>query len=116
AFAVRSPMAAFMPVLVFPVLILAASTRETLIGRLASWPPLVAVGAASYSLYLMQAPVQTAMKPFQDYVSLAAPGLSVLIVLAYIGVLAAGTVLVYRCVERPCRRVLRRRIGKPMPA
>ena len=50
AFVCRSPLAGFLPILLFPALILAASRQDSLIGRLAATPPLVAIGTASYSL------------------------------------------------------------------
>ena len=107
----HSVWAGFLPILLFPVLILAASTETNLIGRIASWRPLVVVGNASYSLYLMQAPVQKGMRFLGQYVSLRHPGETALAVLGYGAALALGTALVYRLVELPSRRALRRRLA-----
>lgn len=111
AVAVGSAIGGLLPILLFPVLILAASRTETLIGRLASWKPFVAVGAASYSLYLMQAPVQKALKWLEPSISPQAPLRTALIVAAYLGVLTLSTLLLYRCVEQPARRFLRKRLA-----
>lgn len=108
---VHSDWTGFLPILFFPVLILAASTRETLVGRIMSWRPLVVVGSASYSLYLMQAPVQKAMRFLGTYINPNHLAESLSAIAGYGVALMIGTVLVYRLVELPSRRALRRRIA-----
>lgn len=109
-FEIHSALTPFMSVLLFPILILAASARTNLIGRLVSSKPLVAIGSASYSLYLMQAPVQKAVKPLARHVVPADPAVATLIIGFYLSTLAAGTFLVYQFIERPMRRKLRKRL------
>jgi peptidoglycan/LPS O-acetylase OafA/YrhL len=108
---VHSGWTGFLPILLFPVLIMAASTRETLVGRIMSWRPFVVVGGASYSLYLMQAPVQKAMRFLGTYISLHHPTETLLAMAGYGVALMIGTILVYRFVELPSRRALRRQMA-----
>jgi peptidoglycan/LPS O-acetylase OafA/YrhL len=95
------PAAAALPPCLGTVLLLAANEPPglTAVGRLLSAPPLVAVGLASYSLYLWHWPVLAFLRV---YLGPAIP----------LGWLAAAAVLVaivtslsWRFVERPCRRV-----------
>jgi peptidoglycan/LPS O-acetylase OafA/YrhL len=111
SFELGSALASFMPIAIFPVLILAASTRANLIGRIAACRPLVMIGTASYSLYLMQAPVQKSTQPLSDVIARAQPVPSALAVLFYLALLSAATILVHLYVEAPSRRFLRRRIA-----
>ena len=104
----RAPLAGFAPILVFPVLILAACRADNLVGQVASWRPLVVMGEASYSLYLAQAPVQKAVRFLSSDVSLHAPLVASAIVLAYAGALALATTTIYKLIELPSRRRLRR--------
>lgn len=104
-------LASFTPVVLFPVLILAASTSGNLIGRIAAWRPLVTIGTASYSLYLMQVPVQKGVHVLATIIAEARPLSSALAVLAYLAALTAATILVHLLVEAPSRRFLRRRIA-----
>lgn len=105
------PLAGFMPVLLFPVLILAASTRANLIGRIAASRPLVAVGVASYSLYLMQAPVQKGTRTLAAMIAPAHPLASALAILGCLALLASAATLVHFYIEAPSRRFLRQRIA-----
>ena len=111
AFELGFPLASFMPVLLFPVLILAASTRTNLIGRITACRPLVVIGSASYSLYLMQAPVQKGTRDLAAMIAPTHPFASALAILGYLALLASGTALVHLYVEAPSRRFLRRRIA-----
>jgi len=110
-FELGSPLASFMPVVLFPVLILAASTRANAIGRIAACRPLVMIGTASYSLYLMQAPVQKGTHVLSAIIARAHPLACALAVLFYLALLATATILVHRFVEAPSRRFLRQRIA-----
>lgn len=112
ASALDGDLAGFLPVVLFPVLILAASNRANLIGRIAGSRPLVLIGAASYSLYLMQAPVQKGAQWLVQAVDASTPVVTALAILGYLAVLAGSTALVYRLVETPARRILRRRLAR----
>ncbi len=107
--------AGLLAIPLFCALILAASSAGSLIARIASWKPFVAVGAASYSLYLMQAPVQKGAGVLKAYLSPAHPARSAAIVVIYMGLLAGGTVLVHLGVENPSRRWLRTKIDFWLP-
>lgn len=113
ASALDGDLAGFLPVVLFPALILAASNRANLIGRIAGSRPLVLIGTASYSLYLIQAPVQKGAQWLAHTVGQGAPAASALAALGYLALLAGSTALVYRLVETPARRVLRRRLAPP---
>lgn len=111
AFACRSPLSGFLPILVFPALILAASRSDGLIGRIVAMKPLVAIGAASYSLYLLQAPVEKGAQFLHVYVASSQPLSSAMAICAYAAILILLTILVHRFLEMPARRVLRRRLA-----
>jgi peptidoglycan/LPS O-acetylase OafA/YrhL len=64
----------------------------------------------------MQAPVQKAMIWVEQYVRPEAPLRTGLIVAVYIGVLALSTFLLFRFVEQPARRLLRKRLAAPPSA
>lgn len=100
----------------FAVLILAAASPRHWIARVASLRPLVAVGAASYSLYLMQAPVQKGARVLRHWVSPHHPLQSTFVFAVFFTLLAAGTYLVHRFAETPSRRLLRRRLDLWVPA
>ena len=110
-FVVQSRIADFMPVLIFPFVILAASTRANSIGRLASSKPFVLVGAASYSLYLMQAPVEKGARFLLAYVAHGTALECTAAVFGYIAILGISTALVHRYVENPSRRSLRKLVA-----
>ena len=97
----RAPLAGFVPILVFPALILAACRADNLVGQ-------VVLGEASYSLYLAQAPVQKAIRFLSSDVTLHAPLVASAIVLAYAGALALATTTIYKLIELPSRKRLRR--------
>lgn len=111
AFVWRSPLAGFLPILLFPVLILAASQSDSVIGRIAATPPLVAIGTASYALYLLQAPVEKGAQFLNVYVARGHPVSSAMAICAYAAILISLTFLVHRFLETPARRVLRRRLA-----
>ncbi|UNC12811.1 acyltransferase [Acidiphilium multivorum] len=110
-FVLQSRLADFMPVLVFPFVILAASSRANAIGRLASSKPFVLVGAASYSLYLMQAPVEKGARFLLAYVAHGTALECAAAVCGYIAILGVSTALVHRYVENPSRRSLRQLVA-----
>lgn len=99
----------------FTSLILAGATTGCTISRVLSARPLVMVGAASYSLYLMQAPVGKGAGVLKQYLSRAHPAESIAIVIAYLILLALGTALMHVLVENPARRALRARIDSWLP-
>jgi peptidoglycan/LPS O-acetylase OafA/YrhL len=94
----------------FVVLILACSMQRNPVSAWFGARPIVAIGAASYSLYLMQAPVQKAVKVLRPYVSMAHPWRDAAIIAFYLALLAIVTALVHVYVENPSRRILRRKI------
>jgi acyltransferase len=93
------------------VLVLACSMQQNPVSAWFSARPIIAVGAASYSLYLMQAPVQMAVRVLRPYVSIAHPWRDAGIIAFYLVLLAILTALVDVWVENPSRRILRRTIG-----
>lgn len=99
----------------FASLILACSVPSNIVARIMSLRPLTAIGAASYSLYLMQAPVQKGARVLKSYLSPSHPLRSSAIVLAFLGLLAVGTALVHLLVENPSRRRLRRLVDRKLP-
>ena len=99
----------------FAMMILAASVSGTMVARVVSLRPFVALGAASYSLYLMQAPVQKGASVLKQWLDPARPFQSAGVVVAYLSLLAAGTFIVHRFAENPSRRFLRRLIDRWMP-
>lgn len=94
----------------FVVLVLACSIPQNSVSAWFGARPIVAVGAASYSLYLMQAPVQMAVRVLRPYVSIAHPLRDAGIIAFYLVLLAILTALVHVWVENPSRRILRRAI------
>jgi acyltransferase len=100
----------------FAALILAASTPGTPAGAWLAARPLLAVGAASYSLYLMQFPVEKAASGLRPYIALAHPWQSAGVVAFYLALLALATWAVHRWVENPSRRWLRQRIDARLPS
>lgn len=108
---IDTPLADFMPVLAFPLLILAGSNATSPIGRIIAWRPLVAIGAASYSLYLLQAPVEKGARFLAAHIATGHPLTSAAAISSYGLILAVLTVSVHRLVEVPARRGLRRRIA-----
>lgn len=99
----------------FTALILACSVPSSIVARIMSWRPLTAIGAASYSLYLMQAPVQKGARVLKAYLSPSHPLRSSLVVLVFLGLLAIGAMLVHLLVENPSRRQSRRLIDRYLP-
>jgi peptidoglycan/LPS O-acetylase OafA/YrhL len=104
----------------FATLILAGSQPGNLVARALGVRPLVAIGAASYSLYLMQAPVQKGARVLKQYLSPSHPMQSLGVVSAYLLLLACGTALVHVFIENPSRRWLRARVNtlfqrQPLP-
>jgi peptidoglycan/LPS O-acetylase OafA/YrhL len=99
----------------FAVLILAGSVPGNLVSRTLSLRPLVLVGAASYSLYLMQAPVQKGASVLKQYLSPAHPMRSAVVVATYLLLLVGGTALVHVFVENPSRRWLRSKLDTWFP-
>ncbi len=99
----------------FATLVLAGSVHGNVVSRVLSWRPFMAIGGASYSLYLMQAPVEKAATDLEQFLSPSRPIQSGIIVAIYIGLLAVGSTLVHLLVESPSRRWLRRRIDTHMP-
>lgn len=95
----------------FAVLVLAGSMPGTLVSRTAGWRPLVAVGAASYSLYLMQAPVQKTARDLHPYLSSSHPVRSSAIIAIYLIALGVSAFLVHRYIEVPSHRWLRARVN-----
>lgn len=99
----------------FAALVLAASTDGTAIAAILGARPLVAAGVASYSLYLVQVPVYTALGGLQPSLARADAIGSAAIVAVYLIALAGATVAMHRCIEAPSRRWLRRRIETWLP-
>lgn len=99
----------------FAMLILAGSVPGTFVSSIGSWRPLVAIGAASYSVYLMQAPVQKVAQDLHPYLSPAHPLRSAGIVAIYLIALGISALLVHRFIEDPSRRWLRARIDQIFP-
>ena len=99
----------------FAALILAVGVSDGAVARLLRLRPVVAVGAASYSLYLMQAPVQQAALGLHRNLSPGHPWRDAAIIAAYVVLLTAGTTLVHRYVENPARGWLRRVIDAWLP-
>lgn len=99
----------------FATLVLAGSAPGNLVSRALGVRPLVAVGAASYSLFLMQAPVQKGARVLKQYLSPSHPYQSAGVVAAYLLLLALSTTLVHLLVENPSRRWLRSRIDAWLP-
>ncbi|WP_419758214.1 acyltransferase family protein [Acidisoma sp.] len=99
----------------FATLVLAGSIRGNVISLVLSWRPFVAIGAASYSLYLMQAPIEKGAADLEQFLSPSRPVQSAGIVGIYVALLAIGTTLVHLLVENPSRRWLRSRIDTYMP-
>ena len=99
----------------FAALILAVGVSDGVVARLLRLRPVVAVGAASYSLYLMQAPVQQAALGLHRQLSPGHPWRDAAIIAAYAVLLTAGTTLVHRFVENPARGWLRRAIDTWLP-
>jgi peptidoglycan/LPS O-acetylase OafA/YrhL len=99
----------------FATLVLAGSVPGNVVSRIASWRPFVAVGTASYSLYLMQAPVEKAAADLEQFLSPSRPLQSAAIVVTYAALLAAGSTLVHLLVENPSRRWLRGLIDTYIP-
>ncbi|HVB67827.1 MAG TPA: acyltransferase [Acetobacteraceae bacterium] len=99
----------------FAILVLAGSTPETPVARLLSARPLVAVGAASYSLYLMQFPVEKLASALLPLLSRNAALRSMAAIAAYLVILAVCTWLVHLAVENPSRRWLRGWIDAHLP-
>ena len=99
----------------FATLVLAGGSRGNIVSRVLSWRPFVAIGAASYSLYLMQAPIEKGASDLEQFLSPSRPIQSAAIVGTYVALLAVGTTLVHVLVENPSRRWLRRRIDTYMP-
>jgi len=99
----------------FAALILAGSTKGNAISRTLGWRPFVAAGSASYSLYLMQAPVQKGARVLDAYLATSRPLQDAAIVLAYVCLLGFGSALVHLYVENPSRRWLRRVIDRWLP-
>lgn len=98
----------------FAALILAAGT-PTIIARLLTWLPMLAIGEASYTLYMMQAPVQKGARVLEHYFRPDQPVQNAVVAVAYLGTLALGTFLVHRFVENPSRRRLRYLIEAHLP-
>ncbi len=99
----------------FAVLVLAASTSDTPVARLLCARPLVAVGVASYALYLMQFPVEKLASALLPLLSRTAALRSAAAIAAYLVILAVCTWLVHLAVENPSRLWLRRRIDAYLP-
>lgn len=99
----------------FAALIVAVAVSDGIVSRMARLRPVVAVGAASYALYMMQAPVQKTAHVLRQYLSVAHPVRDAGIIAAYAGLLATGTVLVHLGIENPSRRWLRGRIDTWLP-
>lgn len=99
----------------FACLILAGAASENAVARLLRLPIFVAIGEASYALYLMQAPVEKGAKVLRQYLSPAHPIQSTAIVVIYLTLLVVGTALAHRWVENPSRRWLRRVIDAKLP-
>jgi peptidoglycan/LPS O-acetylase OafA/YrhL len=110
-FITQSRLADFMPVVIFPLIILAASSRANSIGRIASSRPLVLVGTASYSLYLMQAPVEKGARFLLAYVAHGTTFECTIAVCSYIAILGVSTMLVHRYIENPSRKSLRKLVA-----
>ncbi|MBW4093052.1 MAG: acyltransferase [Proteobacteria bacterium] len=100
----------------FAVLVLAASTPDTPVARALSARPLVAVGAVSYSLYLMQFPVEKLASELLPLLSRTAALRSAAVIAVYLVILAVCTWLVHLAVENPSRRWLRLRIDAYLPS
>lgn len=83
------------------VLSLAAS-GSTVLGRVLSWPPIVYIGAISYSLYLWHYPIVRAMRDNQDPLTLTA-----VVVVASLVV----SVMSYELLEKPMKAMRHRRAG-----
>lgn len=99
----------------FAALVLAASTSDNLFSRVLSLRPVIAIGAASYSLYLMQAPVEKGANILRSYLSPAHPVRDLGVAAGYLVPLAIGTWLVHLYVENPSRRLLRGWIDSWLP-
>lgn len=99
----------------FATLVLAGSVRGNMVSRIGSWRPLVAVGAASYSLYLMQAPIEKGAWDLRQFLIPAKPIESAAVVLILLGLLGLGTTLIHLLVENPSRRWLRVHIDRHFP-
>jgi peptidoglycan/LPS O-acetylase OafA/YrhL len=112
--AVGAP-AGLLAVPCFAALILAASLPGRPVAVALASPPLVAVGSASYALYLMQFPIEKIASPLTAHLSLTAPFSSGAEVVACLGILGATTWLVHCWVENPSRRWLRQRIDACLP-
>jgi peptidoglycan/LPS O-acetylase OafA/YrhL len=98
----------------FAALILAAGT-PTIIARLLTWLPMLAIGEASYTLYMMQAPIQKGARVLEHYFRPDQSVQNAAVAVAYLGTLALGTFLVHRFVENPSRRRLRYLIEAYLP-
>ena len=111
-YAVNAPGIAYIPLW---ALLIVAMTHETApIARALSWPPLVALGDRSYSLYMTHVIVLWTML----MIKAAAPAgyqaflaLSPLVILTVVlGATIALSLLTYRWVEKPGRSWIRRRL------
>ena len=98
-------------VALLPLLLLAEVSDAGLAGRLLNAKPLRSLGDISYSVSLGQS-LAFAMVPALSLTRLGTLlGLNGLRVFAVVATLAIGT-LVYRCIELPCRTLLRRAPGE----
>ncbi len=104
-----------VPVLLFPPFILASSLPDNAVSRAFSWRPLVRIGEASYSLYLMQAPVERATHVLKEQYLTLGPLYAVGVTLAYAALLVLGSLAMHHLVERPARRRLRAWINTRLP-
>lgn len=91
---------------VFGWLILALARPTSLVSRALAWRPVVLLGEASYSLYIVHMPLWMWYSALgKRVVSEARLGLTFPI---YLGVCLAVSLLLYQTVELPARRALRR--------
>lgn len=104
-----------MAIPLFAGLIVAVTVSDGVLPSVLRMRPVVTVGAASYSLYMMQAPVQKAAHILQQWLSPTHPWRDAVIVAAYFMLLVGGTIFVHRFVENPSRRWLRTRIDHWLP-
>jgi peptidoglycan/LPS O-acetylase OafA/YrhL len=102
----RAPDLAIYPL--FPLLVLCLACGHALPARLFAAGPVVWLGEISYSLYLLHIFLLHPIDMLRATLRLvAAPGWADLAtVLAVLAFLLAAASVSYRCIERPCRRML----------
>jgi peptidoglycan/LPS O-acetylase OafA/YrhL len=78
-------------------------------------PPIVLLGEASYALYILQAPLNEWYETIVRHLHLIpakSSDLPATLLIGFLVFLCAASVLTYLCVERPCRKWLRRSLTR----